>query len=213
MRIKDIDNKLQNIEVMFFPDLFNIDKNNKKESTNKASRNIFDEYKLPNYLNQLLGYIEEKQDITYVTAVVHIKKSVFSFSIYSDVTYRNADGTVDIDMNTLQSSILINALPEHVIKIFETESEYSAGFTYEDLQKLFKDRNNNIEEVQTLDALIACRPNNTSKVVIKDEFFYTTIKYFDEQEKISLYKSVEYITGVTEDNSPYPLDEIEVTDF
>ena len=122
--------------------MFKINKNSKKESTDKVKHNLFNEYKLPNYLNQLLGYIEKKQDITYVTAVVHIKKNAFSFSIYSDVTYRNADGTVDIDMNALQSSILIDALPEHIIKIIETESEYSAGFTYEDLQKLFNDRNN-----------------------------------------------------------------------
>lgn len=193
--------------------MFKINKNSKKEPTDKVNHSIFNEYKLPNYLNQLLRYIEKKQDITYVTAVVHIKKNAFSFSIYSDVTYRNADGTVDIDMNALQSSILIDALPEHIVKIIETESEYSAGFTYEDLQKLFNDRNNNIEGIQTLEALIACRPNNTLKIAIKDEFFYTTVKYFDEHDKISLCKSVEYITGVSEANSPYPLDEIEVTDF
>lgn len=193
--------------------MFKINKNSKKESTDKVKPNLFNEYKLPNYLNQLLGYIEKKQDITYVTAVVHIKKNAFSFSIYSDVTYRNADGTVDIDMNALQSSILIDALPKHIIKIIETESEYSAGFTHEDLQQLFNARNNNIEGIQTLDALIACRPNNTFKIAIKDEFFYTTIKYFDEHDKICLCKSVEYITGVSEENSPYPLDEIEVTDF
>lgn len=193
--------------------MFKIKKNSKNKSTDTVNRNIFDEYKLPNYLNQLLGYIEKKQDITYVTAVVHIKKNAFSFSICSDVTYRNADGTVDIDMNALQSSILIDALPEHIIKIIETESEYSAGFTYEDLQKLFNDRNKNIEGIQTLEAMIACRPNNTSKIVIKDEFFYTTIKFFDESDKVCLCKSVEYITGISEENSPYPLDEIEVTDF
>lgn len=194
--------------------MFKINKNSKKESTDKIIHKRVNNYKLPSYLNQILEYINKKQDITYVTAVVHINKTVIGFSIYSDITYRNADGTVAIDMNALQRSIpRINVLPENVIKIINTESEYSVGFTYEDLQKLFNDRNDNIEGVQTLDELIECRPNNTSKIAIKDEFFYTTIKYFDEHDIICLCKSVEYITGVTEKNSPYPLNEIEITNF
>lgn len=193
--------------------MFKINKKSKKESTDKVNHSIFNEYKLPNYLNQLLGYIEKKQDITYVTAVVHIKKNTFSFIIYSDVTYRNADGTIDIDMNALQSSILIDALPEHVIKIIETESEYSAGFTYEDLLQLFNNKSMKVESVLQLSDIISNLPKNVGKILIKDKFFYTTIEYYDNQNKMYLSKCVEYITGIEDENSPYPLNEIEISGF
>lgn len=193
--------------------MFKINKRSKNKSTNKENHNVFNEYKLSNYLNMLLEYIENKQDITYVTAVVHIKKKPFSFSIYSDVTYRNADETVAIDLNVLQSSILIDALPEQIIKIIETESEYSIGFTHEDLLQLFNNKSMEIESVIQLSDIISNLPENVGKILIKDEFFYTSIEYYDNQNNMYSSKKVEYITGIEDENSPYPLNEIEISDF
>ena len=193
-----------------------INKKSIKETLNKGKQSIqhiYDNYRLPNYLNTLLDYIEKKQNITYVTAVVHIKKSAFSFNIYSDVTYRNDDGTVDIDMNALQSSILIDAIPEHVAQVVDAESEYSVGFNYEDLQKLFNNRKIKVDSVMPLSEVISECPNGVDKITIKDNFFYTTIEYFNGGNKTFPDKHVEYITGVSVEDSPYPLDEIEITDI
>ncbi len=188
-------------------------KNDKKEAPNGERQSIFNNYKLPNYLDKLLNYIEKKQNITYVTVVVHIKKNAFSFSIYSDVTYKNGDGTVDIDMNALQSSLLIDAIPDSVVKLVEKDSEYSVGFSYEDLQKLFRNRTIIVEEASSLQDIVLNKPEFVKKIVVKDEFFYTVIEYYDNQNVVRSCKHIEYLTGISEENSPYPLDEIEISDF
>lgn len=186
--------------------------NNSKNLHNKENSGMFEGYKLPGYLNKLLDYIEEKKNITYVTVVVHIKKNTFSYSICSDVTYRNGDGTVDMDMNALQSKILIDALPEHVQKSIEAESEFSIGFTYEDLKQLYSNRFV-VEGVESIQEIISNRPDNVQKIIVKDEFFYTAVEYYDNQNTVCMRKHVEYITDIPAEDSPYPIGEIEISNF